>query len=205
MKNDYKIIDAYSIIYLRDAEGKVTGECIIDTVDLPLVKEFPNSWRKQEIRCGSEVRGTYTVDRKKKNITLQKYLLNFPNQTIYHIDGNKLNNHRPNLSFKKPLKGNSYITQENGSVMLLTRVNGDKIEVKIDTEDIGKMKGYTWTAEWHKDINCYLINTVIYNGNTGRKKITLQNLLLDNNSSQIISFRNGDRLDFRKSNLIEMI
>ena len=202
MKNDYKIMDEYSIIYLRDAEGTVTGESIIDTVDLPLVKEFPNSWRKQEIRSGSEVRGTYKVDGKKKNITLQKYLLNFPNQTIYHIDGNKLNNRRSNLSFEKPLKGNRYIIQENISVMILTKRDGEKIEVKIDTEDVDRMKQYTWITEWHKDINCYLVNTRIYNENCKRKKITLQNFLLHNHSSRIIFFRNRDRLDFRKSNLI---
>jgi hypothetical protein len=201
MKNDYKIEDDYTIIFLRNAEGIVTGEAIIDTTDLPFIKEFPNSWRRQDIRNGSEVRGTYKIDGLKKNITLQKYLLNFPTQTIYHLDGDKLNNRRSNLSYRKPLKGNEYIRQGDVSVMILVKRNGEKIEVTIDTEDIERMSKYTWITEWHKEIKNYLINTVIYNEENNRKKISLQNYLLDNNTSQIISFKNGDRLDFRKDNL----
>jgi hypothetical protein len=202
MKNEYRIVDENTIIYLRNSDGIITGEAVIDTDDLPQVLKFPNSWRKQDIRETSEVRGTYKDDGKKVNITLQRYILNFPNQTIYHLDGNKLNNCRSNLSFTKPIRGNDYITEHNTSLMVLSKRNGEKIEVKIDTEDIEKMKEFTWISEWHNDINNYLINTVIYGGDKQRKKLTLQNFLLENASTKIVTFINGNRLDFRRSNLV---
>jgi hypothetical protein len=202
MKNDYRIVDEYTIIFLRNSAGLITGEAIIDTVDLPEVLKFPNSWRKQVIRETSEVRGTYKVDGKKVNITLQRYILGFPNQTVYHLDGNKLNNCKSNLSFKKPLRGNEYMTEQNNSSMILSKRNGEKIEVKIDTEDIDRMKEFTWISEWHNDISNYLINTVIYGGDKQRKKLTLQNFLLENKSAKIVTFINENRLDFRRSNLV---
>jgi hypothetical protein len=87
----------------------------------------------------------------------------------------------------------------------LQKKDGTTINTTIDSEDLSKVleKG-TWFAQWHKDFNNYLAQT-LSEQLEGDKKIiekqTLQAFLLNVHTKAPIRHINGDTLDNRKSNL----
>lgn len=65
-------------------------------------------------------------------------------------------------------------------------------------------KAGTWFAEWHKDFNNYLVQsltTTTVNGKTTSTKRTIQSVILDVNPKAPIKHLNGNTLDNRKENL----
>ena len=83
--------------------------------------------------------------------------------------------------------------------------NGSELTCKIDTSDLEKVKEFgTWFAEWHKDFNNYLIQTLVktnVNGKVKYIKRSIQSVILDVNPKAPIKHLNGDTLDNRKDNL----
>lgn len=83
--------------------------------------------------------------------------------------------------------------------------NGSELTCKIDTSDLERVKeAGTWFAEWHKDFNNYLVQTLVktnVNGKVKYIKKSIQSVILDVNPKAPIKHLNGDTLDNRKSNL----
>ncbi|MHB8061142.1 MAG: hypothetical protein ACYDG2_00700 [Ruminiclostridium sp.] len=87
----------------------------------------------------------------------------------------------------------------------MQKKDGTTINTTIDAEDLTKVleKGI-WFAQWHKDFNNYLAQT-LNEQIVGDKKIiekqTLQAFLINVHTKAPIRHLNGDTLDNRKSNL----
>lgn len=83
--------------------------------------------------------------------------------------------------------------------------NGSELTCKIDTSDLNKVKEFgPWFAEWHKDFNNYLVQTLVktnVNGKVKYIKRSIQSVILDVNSKAPIKHLNGNTLDNRKCNL----
>ena len=94
-----------------------------------------------------------------------------------------------------------------GDVVNLTVFNkkGKSFVAQFDLEDLEKVKNYSyWYAQWHKDFNCYIIETktkINQNGKVRYLKPTLQSVVLGTSKNAPIRHINGDLLDNRKSNL----
>jgi len=96
MKNNYEFRGNITAIFLS---GNL--ETLIDTKDLPLVQQFPNTWFKHShcCKCSWRVIGYfYENRRKKRQIFLHRYIMNAPiGYEVDHIDHDSLNNCRSNL------------------------------------------------------------------------------------------------------------
>ncbi|WP_294407265.1 hypothetical protein [uncultured Clostridium sp.] len=83
--------------------------------------------------------------------------------------------------------------------------NGSELTCKIDTSDLDKVKEHgTWFAEWHKDFNNYLVQTLEktnVNGKVKYIKRSIQSVILDVNPNAPIKHLDGNTLDNRKCNL----
>jgi len=99
MKNDYKILGDTTIIYLRRKNGEVL-ETLIDTSDLPKLKEFNKTWsahfapNTNSFYAVSSIR----VRKKQKAVWLHRYLLEVADGKVTdHKNHDTLNNKRENL------------------------------------------------------------------------------------------------------------
>ncbi|WP_202127920.1 hypothetical protein [Clostridium sp. C2-6-12] len=83
--------------------------------------------------------------------------------------------------------------------------DGTELICKIDTFDAERVKNAgIWFAEWHKDFNNYLVQTLTttkVNGKNMPAKQTIQSVILDVNTKAPIKHLNGNTLDNRKENL----
>lgn len=100
---------------------------------------------------------------------------------------------------------NKYEIQGDVALITVLKKNGSELVAKIDATDLEKVKNVgTWFAEWHKDFNSYLVQS-ISKTKTNKKskplKQNLQSVVLDTNPKAPIKHINGDTLDNRKSNL----
>ena len=100
---------------------------------------------------------------------------------------------------------NKYTTKGNVTEITVLKKDGSELICKIDTFDAERVqKAGTWFAEWHKDFNNYLVQTLItskVNGKTVSTKQTVQSVILDVNPKAPIKHLNGNTLDNRKENL----
>ncbi|AGF58014.1 hypothetical protein B0P06_003675 [Clostridium saccharoperbutylacetonicum] len=100
---------------------------------------------------------------------------------------------------------NKYNTKGNLTEITVLKKDGSELICKIDTFDTEKVqKAGTWFAEWHKDFNNYLVQTLTtskVNGKTVSTKVTIQSVILDVNPKVPIKHLNGNTLDNRKENL----
>lgn len=83
--------------------------------------------------------------------------------------------------------------------------DGTTINATIDVKDLTNVleKG-TWFAQWHKDFNNYLVQTLNEQLVAGKKHIekqSLQAFLLNVNTKAPVRHLNGDTLDNRRCNL----
>ncbi|NMM64073.1 hypothetical protein HBE96_15630 [Clostridium sp. P21] len=83
--------------------------------------------------------------------------------------------------------------------------DGSIIDTKIDAADLKAVldKG-TWFAEWNKEFNNYLVQTVFSSNTAGKKHIekqTLPSFILGTHPKAPIRHVNGDTLDNRRCNI----
>ena len=213
MKNKYMINGNETIIYTIKSDGEIL-EVLIDTDDLEKVNSFPNTWSVVKSRGKYVIRGTYRENGKKKQITLKQFILRDKlkegENIIYNINGDCLDNRRSNLDTnlepEKLKKTNKY--EINGEVVTiyLNRRDKEPLKALIDKEDLEKVLAYgTWFAEYPKDLKSETVQNVRYiyeDGKKKRSKVSLQNVILDNYDGHIIRYKNDNRLDNRKENLI---
>ena len=100
---------------------------------------------------------------------------------------------------------NKYEIKGDIALISLLKKNGSELTVKIDFDDIEKVKAMgIWFAEWHKDFNNYIIQNISLT-KTNKKgkplKQNLQSVILNTNAKAPIKHINGDTLDNRKRNL----
>lgn len=101
--------------------------------------------------------------------------------------------------------GNEYEIQDDKAVLKLKKRNGSFIDAQIDTRDLEKVlnKG-TWSPEWNKDYNNYLVQNISYSDEGGKKlkkKIPLHLFIMDVDSKTHIRHLDGDSLNNCRSNL----
>lgn len=108
--------------------------------------------------------------------------------------------HTKNLADK-----NTYEINGDIAYLELLKKDGSTIKAQIDSTDLTMVleKG-TWFAQWHKDFNNYLVQTLcecLENGEIIFKKQTLQSFLMNLHTKTPIRHINGDTLDNRRCNL----
>lgn len=100
---------------------------------------------------------------------------------------------------------NKYTEKGNLTEITILKKDGSELVCKIDTFDAKKVKeAGIWFAEWHKDFNNYLVQTLEtakVNGKTVSTKKSIQSVILDVNPKTPIKHLNGNTLDNRKENL----
>lgn len=109
------------------------------------------------------------------------------------------------INAKHEIKGNKYEINGDVAYLELQKKDGTTINAIIDADDLTMVleKG-TWFAQWHKDFNNYLVQTLIerYEGNKKYiDKQTLQSFLMNVHTKAPIRHLNGDTLDNRRCNL----
>lgn len=103
------------------------------------------------------------------------------------------------------MKVNEYEIKENIVFLKVPKKDGSIIDTKINVKDLEKVleKG-VWFAEWNKDFNNYLVQTLSISNIDGKivkGKQTLHSFILGVNTKAPVIHLNGDTLDNRGSNL----
>lgn len=140
--------------------------------------------------------GFVTLDSKKHpDIYLHEYIMNEtdPNVIVYHIDGNKLNNRKSNLSRITNTKCNQYEITDDG-VIGYTR-KGEMFY--FDREDLPRVAKHNWNI--NSDGYVY---THICIDNNKRATVSLSRYLLNVfNRNMTVYYVDGNPLNNHKSNL----
>ena len=100
---------------------------------------------------------------------------------------------------------NKYDVKDDLVILTVLKKNGSELKVKFNIPDLEKIKSAgIWFAEWNKDFNDYIIQSIspTKKNKQGKPlKQSLQSLILDVSPKAPINFVNGDVLDNRRSNL----
>ena len=109
------------------------------------------------------------------------------------------------INAKHEEQGNGYEINGNVAYLKLHKKDGTTINAIIDADDLTIVieKG-TWFAEWHKDYNNFLVQTLNERYVADSKHIekqTIQSFLLNVHTKAHIIHLNGDTLDNRRCNL----
>lgn len=109
------------------------------------------------------------------------------------------------IKSKYEAKVNEYEIKGNIAYIKLSKKDGSIIDTKIDAADLKAVldKG-AWFAEWNKEFNNYLVQTVNYSSADGesiKEKQTLHSFILGANIKTPIRHLNGDTLDNRRCNI----
>lgn len=139
------------------------------------------------------------------NISLGRYIMNAePNNTVRFADGDIFNCRRENLILTtknepapKPVTGPKanqiIIYKDKGYAELVLKDNKtyEELRAKIDLDDVDRIKDMYWTY-----------NPIAIQNNSGRT-LCLHRYIMnaDAYGKVYVKFRNGDKLDCRKSNL----
>jgi len=98
------------------------------------------------------------------------------------------------------------IIDNNTTEIFITRRNGDKFTVLIDTEDLSKLidLDYRWTVYFDRYMRDYYCNATVYIVENGIKRSVIQKLnrlLLNYNGKNVVDHINRKPLDNHKINL----
>jgi hypothetical protein len=103
IKNEYKIVDNYVVVYYTQNDGK-TFEILFDLEDLELVQNLSYSIGITKCKHGTKpyakiykYLGMIEGKPKYKAFYLHRILLNFPDSFVDHINHNTLDNRKSNL------------------------------------------------------------------------------------------------------------
>ncbi|MDO4536052.1 MAG: hypothetical protein Q4B63_09605 [Clostridium perfringens] len=100
---------------------------------------------------------------------------------------------------------NKYEVKDGIVYITVLKKNGEELITKINEADLETVSNTgNWFAEWNKDYNNYIvqsISTTKKNKKSKPLKQSLQSVILDVNPKAPISHFNGDTLDNRRSNL----
>jgi len=104
------------------------------------------------------------------------------------------------------IENNKYEIQNDKAIIKLKKRDGSFIDTQIDKNDLEKVlnKG-TWSPEWNKDYNNYVVQNVNFYEVDGKKlkiKIALHSFIIDADSKTPIKHIDGDSLNNCRSNLI---
>lgn len=101
--------------------------------------------------------------------------------------------------------GNTYEIKDNVVYMTILKKDGTELTTKIDESDLELITSMgTWFAEWNKDNNNYIAQTISKTKRNKKNKPlkqSLESVLLDVSPKAPIKHLNGDTLDNRRSNL----
>lgn len=109
------------------------------------------------------------------------------------------------INKKYEAKTNEYEIKENVAYIKLRKKDGTFIDTKIDADDLKAVldKG-VWFAEWNKDFNSYLVQSLQPSAAAGKRtkeKQTLHSFILGVHTKTPIRHINGDTLDNRRCNI----
>ena len=100
-KNKFLINGNISILYLNRRDGEII-EAIIDTEDLDIIIKYPYKWYAKSINFP---RDFYVLANlyKESPIFLHRFLMNFPDDKVDHINNQPLDNRKSNLRLSDAL------------------------------------------------------------------------------------------------------
>lgn len=209
MNNRFKIEGKQTILYV---DYKATGEVlkvIIDTTSLERAKSFPNTWTAVKVPSGKFViRGVHVVEKKKTQVHLYKWIME-TNEMVRNINGNELDLRLSNLTDDRSLsiiRGNEYRIEDSDVYLILRKKNGETAaECIIDKDDLERVLAHgTWILDQTDDSIGFSVVSVTYPYENKRKRLktSMSVFILGLTSKDIIHYRDGDRLNNRKSNLV---
>jgi hypothetical protein len=101
---------------------------------------------------------------------------------------------------------NRFEIKEDHAIVFIQKRNGDIFEVKVDIEDIERLKnyGYAWQVVWDNNNQSYYARHSLAvqneNGTWSYKVIFMHRFLSDAKDNEYIDHKNFDTLDNRKLN-----
>lgn len=105
-RNKYELKDDYIILYIERKTGEIF-ECLIDTEDLPKLKELNRTWsikidgRKRTMYVACMIECDYVSNKQKRTqMVMQRFLMGVQgvkNIRVDHINHNYLDNRKSNL------------------------------------------------------------------------------------------------------------
>ncbi|MGL4740197.1 MAG: hypothetical protein ACRC41_05245 [Sarcina sp.] len=100
---------------------------------------------------------------------------------------------------------NEFISNGDITEIKIQNKKGKEFIAKIDTSDLEKVKSFgIWFAQWNKDVNGYMAQSVSADKKDEKgkpQKQTLQGLILGVSAKAPIKHLNGDFLDNRNNNI----
>ncbi|MEA3321185.1 MAG: hypothetical protein U9Q88_14345 [Bacillota bacterium] len=210
MKNNYETLNDRAEILINRPDGEIL-KVIIDHEDLEKANSFPNSWGATKVRGNRWlIKGTYRENGVKKNVPLSRFLLDVKdNSPVRFINGDQLDHRKSNLTVGyediQIIKGNEFEIKDDKAIIKLNRRDQSALYTQIDKEDLpGVLEKGTWFAEWHPELNNYLVQNVSYSyveDIKQRRKITLHSFIMGTEKKEPIKHLDKDTLNNCKVNL----
>jgi hypothetical protein len=137
MKNRYKILDDYAIVYCNRKGMDI--EVIVDIESIPIMDSYPGTWGIDEDHRG---RMYCKLELNPGRIYLHRLLTNCPKgKVVDHIDGNSLNNRLSNLRVttqSNNLKNmKRYSTNTSGITGVSYKKSHKKWVAKVKNKELG--------------------------------------------------------------------
>lgn len=176
-KNTIEIFaDYHAEIIMITKSSKTEYRVMIDAEDVDKVKDY--NW------CRHNDGSIWCTE---LQAYLRRFLLDYPEGSISHKDGDKMNCRKSNLEIRRTCKTNDYLMFEDHAEIIAADKTGKEHHVLIDLEDVDMCKEVNWTVN----------NT----GVCGKKKL-LHRVLMGEPEGDFVIHKNGEKLDNRKENLI---